>query len=61
MVVATVTVDDYIAAHRLHHERRTKSLYAVWTMLFAVGIAIALLGQKGWAPVLILGGLGALR
>ena len=60
MVVAAVTVEDYIAAHRLHHERRTKLLYAAWTALLVVGIVIALLGQRFWAPALILGGLGAL-
>ena len=60
MVVATVTVDDYIAAHRLHHQRRTRLFYVAWTVPLVVGVAAALAGEKFWAPVLILGGLGAL-
>ena len=60
MVTATVTVDDYIAAHRLHYQRRTKLLYLVWSVLLAIGIGIAILELRMWAPIVILGGLGAL-
>jgi hypothetical protein len=60
MIIATVTVDDYIAAHRLHLERRIRLLYVAWAVLVVAGIAAALAGQKFWAPVLILCGLGGL-
>jgi hypothetical protein len=60
MVIATVTVDDYIAAHRLHHRRRTKILYLVWVAVLTIGIVIAFFSGRMWAPIIILGGLGAL-
>jgi hypothetical protein len=60
VVTATVTVNDYIAAHRLHHRRRSQVWYAICVAVFLVGVGLALSGVKFWGPVTIMGGIGGL-
>lgn len=60
MVTSTVTVNDYISAHRLHHRRRTRMWYAIWLGVLVAGIVLAILGAKIWGPAITMGGIGAL-
>lgn len=59
MITARVTVDDYIAAHRLHHQRRTKILYAVFAVIAVAGLALWATGWKYW-PIVLFTGVGGL-
>ena len=59
MITAQITVDDYIAAHRLHHQRRTRILYAISATVAIGGVLLWVVGWKYWVIVLFTG-LGAL-
>jgi hypothetical protein len=51
MITQIVTVDDYIAGHRLHHVKRHKIIVALAVVALAVGgaISFASKGSMGWA------------
>jgi hypothetical protein len=59
MIRAQVTVDDYIAAHRLHHRRRTIIFYAIFAAIALVGVILGASGWKYWL-IVMLGGVGGL-
>ena len=59
MITAEITVDDYIAAHRLHHQRRTKILYTIFAATTVAGAVLLAIGWKFW-PIVLLGGIGGL-
>ncbi len=59
LIIVTITVDDYIAAHRLHYARARGNLYGVALVVTVVGVAIAISGVK-WAPIVLFAGIGGL-
>jgi hypothetical protein len=59
MITAQITVDDYIAAHRLHHRRRTITIYAVCAVIVIGAIVLWAAGWKYWI-ILLFTGLGGL-
>jgi hypothetical protein len=60
MITASVTVDDYIAAHRLHLRRRSLIWYAIGAAVLVVGVVMVFAGVKTWAPITIMAGVGGL-
>lgn len=46
MITVAVTVEDYIAAHRLHYQRARKISYFIFTAILAIGIVLAFIGLK---------------
>jgi hypothetical protein len=59
MITATLTVDDYIAAHRLDRRRIRVTMYTIGVVVLAIGIGLYLTGVKWW-PIALLGGAGGL-
>ena len=60
MITATVTLEDYIAAHRLHHQRARRLFYLFSGVLLGVGVVLAFVGVKMWAPIAIWAGVSGL-
>lgn len=61
MITATTTVDDYIAAHRLHYRRQFAVFCGIWSSILLIGIVMAwTTSLKAWAPILVCVGLGGL-
>jgi hypothetical protein len=56
MITATLTVDDYISAHRLHYQRLRRIVHIVGTVLLIVGAILAFTSVK-WAPIVIFGSI----
>ena len=59
MLTIHITLDDYIAAHRMHHQRGTAIFLLVSTVILIAGLLLAAVGWK-WAIALVGGGIGGL-
>jgi hypothetical protein len=59
LITATITVDDYIAGHRLHYARARGNLYGAAAVLTVIGVAMMIGGAK-WALAVLLAGIGGL-
>jgi YcxB-like protein len=59
LIIATLTVDDYIAGHRLHYAKARGNIYGAAALLTVVGVAIAISGVR-WAPIVLFAGIGGL-
>jgi hypothetical protein len=59
MITATLSVDDYISAHRLDKSRVRTIVYLVALAVLIVGVALAIAGVK-WAVIVICTGGGGL-
>ena len=60
LITATLSVDDYIAAHRLLRRKRRPIAYVVGGLVAAIGLVIALAGVQALGAVVMFAGIGAL-
>jgi hypothetical protein len=58
VITVSITLDDYISAHRIHHSRMRTAMYVASGIVVAVGAAGAALGIKTWPLIAICGGVG---
>ncbi|MCL4688479.1 MAG: YcxB family protein [Burkholderiales bacterium] len=59
MITATLTVDDYIAAHRLHHQGR-RLFYVIGAAVLILGVGLSFTTLHSWAPIAVFTGIGGL-
>ena len=60
MITVTVTVEDYIAAHRLDYQRARKNSYFIFTAVLTLGIVLTFVGVKIGSLIAIFAGIGGL-
>ncbi len=59
-VAVSLTVDDYVAAHRLHYQRYQRMSYLLVGLILMFGIGLALSGVNAPVGTIIFGGVGGL-
>ena len=60
MITVSVTLDDYISAHCIHHARMRKAMYVASVIVVAIGTTGAALDAKTWPIIAICGGIGGI-
>ena len=60
MITSNFIVEDYISAHRLHHQQTRKVFPIIAVAILGVGILLAFWGSTFLASIAIFGGIGGL-